>query len=80
MQAPPCPRRKPFETQRTSEEAKCDGLDYHVDSVISTNNEVTARHLPSLEDLCRKKPIWEVKGRLPNGCLMFFAVMLVFGT
>lgn len=32
-----------------SEEAKCDGLEYSIDTINSTNNVVTARHLPTLE-------------------------------
>jgi hypothetical protein len=27
----------------------------------------------------RKRPIWEVKSRLPNSCLLFIATFIVFG-
>lgn len=62
-----------------SEEARCDGLECSVDSIHSTNNVVTARHLPSLESLVKKKPVWEVKNPLPNGCYLFISTIIVFG-
>lgn len=68
-----------LQPQAKSEEAKCDGLEYSIESIQSTNNVVTARHLPSLEQLVRKRPIWEVKARLPNSCLLFIATFIVFG-
>ena len=63
-----------------SEEARCDDLDYSMESINSTNNVVTAKHLPTLEKLTRKKPIWEVKAPLANGWYLFVATFMVFGT
>lgn len=62
-----------------SEEARCDGLECSVDSAHSTNNVVTARHLPTMESLTRKKPIWEVKHPLPKCCYLFISTIIVFG-